>query len=65
MFGFHAHSDGGDPQPRDKELEDVRWFTTDEVRAGRDERSTGPLLLPPKVAVARFLIDRWLAGVDA
>ena len=65
MLGFHALSDGGDPFPRDRELEDVRWFTTDEVRAAFDEDAAGPLKLPPRVAIARFLIDAWLGERDS
>jgi NAD+ diphosphatase len=60
MLGFHACSDGGDPRPRDHELQDVRWFTAAEIRAARDEDADGPLKLPPPVAIARYLIDRWL-----
>jgi NAD+ diphosphatase len=64
MLGFHALSDGGDPFPRDQELEDVRWFTTEEVRGALDEDAHGPLKLPPSVAIARFLIDAWLAELE-
>jgi NAD+ diphosphatase len=63
MLGFEAHADGGEPQARDGELEDVRWFTLDEVRAAEAER--GQLLLPPPISIARFLIDGWLARQGA
>jgi NAD+ diphosphatase len=60
MLGFEAQSDGGEPKARDGELDDVGWFTYDEVReaigGGNPE-----LKLPPSVSLARFLIDRWLA----
>jgi NAD+ diphosphatase len=60
MLGFDARSDGGEPKVSDGELEDVRWFTLDEVRAAATE--TGDeLRLPPPVSIARFLIERWLA----
>jgi NAD+ diphosphatase len=60
MLGFNAQSDGGEPKARDGELEDVRWFTLDAVRAAAAE--TGDeLRLPPPVSIARFLIERWLA----
>ena len=51
MLGFEATYAGGDPAVHDAELEDVRWFTPDEL---------GQILLPPPLAIARRLIDRWL-----
>jgi NAD+ diphosphatase len=60
MLGFSAQSDGGEPRARDGELEEVRWFTRDEVQAAID--GTNPeFFLPPGISIARFLIDRWLA----
>ena len=32
MLGFEAKSDGGEPSARDGELEEVYWFSLDEVR---------------------------------
>ena len=40
MLGFEARSDGGEPVPRDGELEDVRWFTREEIGAGLSGRSS-------------------------
>jgi NAD+ diphosphatase len=60
MLGFEARSDGGEPKVSDGELDDVRWFTLDQVRAGAAETGVD-LRLPPPVSIARFLIDRWLA----
>lgn len=60
MLGFEAQSDGGEPKPRDGELEDVRWFTRDAVREAAAETAQ-ELALPPPISIARFLIDRWLA----
>jgi NAD+ diphosphatase len=65
MLGFEATYAGGDAHTRDRELEDVRWFSRGEVeRALREE---GPLVLPPRLAIARRLIEGWLAvsGDDA
>jgi NAD+ diphosphatase len=59
MIGFEARSAGGEPRSRDGELEDVRWFTLEEVLAARAE--TAELRLPPSVSIARFLIERWVA----
>ena len=64
MLGFEAQSDGGEPSARDGELEEVRWFSLDEVR--RAARGEDPeLRLPPPVSIARFLIDRWIALHEA
>jgi NAD+ diphosphatase len=53
MLGFRARWVEGEPQVRDGELEDVRWCT-------RDELAGGAVLLPPREAIARRLIDEWL-----
>jgi NAD+ diphosphatase len=58
MVGFHARWAGGEPAVGDGELEDVRWFERDELRA--IARGQTDLHLPPPVAIARRLIDEWL-----
>jgi NAD+ diphosphatase len=63
MLGFHARSDGGQPSPRDGELEEVRWLTRDEVRAAIAGRNPD-FLLPPSVSIARYLIERWAGGPE-
>jgi NAD+ diphosphatase len=50
MLGFFADYAGGEPHVRDAELEDVRWFTRDEL---------ADTVLPPRLAIARTLIDAW------
>lgn len=55
MLGFEAESPGGTPRAGDSELEDVRWFSRDDVRAGS-------ILLPPAESISRRLIEGWLAG---
>jgi NAD+ diphosphatase len=60
MLGFYARHAGGEPIAADGELEDVRWFTRGEVVAAI--AGEGWLVLPPPVAIARRLIDGWLAG---
>jgi NAD+ diphosphatase len=59
MLGFVATYAGGEPSPRDNELEDVRWFARDELEAIRAGRVDG-LGLPPPIAIARSLVDGWL-----
>jgi NAD+ diphosphatase len=60
MLGFAARSDGGEPVIGDGELDEVRWFSREEVAAAA--RGEGAFQLPGEVSIARALIDRWLAG---
>jgi len=53
MLGFEARVVGGDAAVGDHELEDVQWFSRDDLRAGRP-------LLPPPASIAHWLITNWL-----
>jgi NAD+ diphosphatase len=53
MLGFIARWTSGEPAIGDGELEDVRWFTREEIASGR-------VKLPPRQAIARRLIEDWL-----
>jgi NAD+ diphosphatase len=66
MIGFIAHAHPDDPVVGD-ELEDARWFTLDEVRAGLSRDWTIPLAeddpgitLSPPISIARWLIEQWV-----
>ena len=59
MLGFEAAYVDGEPVAADGELEDARWFTREELADAAAGR--GDMLLPPPVAIARTLIDRWLS----
>jgi NAD+ diphosphatase len=59
MLGFEAAYAGGEAHPHDHELEDVRWVSRAELE--RAVAGEGPLLLPPPLAIARRLIEGWLA----
>ncbi len=67
MLGFEADWAGGEIQRADDELEDASWFSRAEVAqaAGTDARwedgAPGGLLLPPRLAIARHLLEGWLA----
>jgi NAD+ diphosphatase len=61
MLGFEAQSDGGEPRARDRELEEVQWFSRESVREAIADRNPD-LQLPPRVSVARYLIERWVAS---
>ena len=44
------------------ELEDARWFTRDEVKAAVNGADGAPFQAPPRHAIARTLLERWLAA---
>jgi len=44
------------------ELEHACWFTRDEVAAALEGRDDAPFLPPPRHAIARTLLERWLAA---
>jgi len=60
MLGFHARSNGGRPAANDGELEDVRWFEREVVRAAIDG-ANAELRVPPSISIARYLLERWAA----
>ena len=61
MIGCEAVYREGEARNADAELEAVRWFTRDEIAAAAAGDPAAPLLLPPSVAIARHLLDRWLS----
>jgi NAD+ diphosphatase len=63
MVGFSAPWRDGEPRRQEAEIEDVRWFSRAEIEdavAGR-----GPVNLPHRYAIARRLIEGWLADTCA
>ena len=63
MLGFRARC-AGDAVPRviDGELEEVRWFTRDELREAATWGARGSgVQLPGSVSIASLLIQGWLA----
>ena len=75
MLGFLAQAEPDVPVAGD-ELEDVRWFDADDIRAGlaRDgdtSADAGPLrddepgiLLSPSISISRWLMQAWLDMFD-
>ncbi len=49
MFGFRAEWESGEPMPDGEEIDDVRWFSPEELPD-----------IPPSVSISRQLIDDWL-----
>ncbi len=61
MIGCEATYVAGEAHVADAELEAVRWFTREEIAAAAAGSPDAALLLPPSVAIARHLLDGWLA----
>jgi NAD+ diphosphatase len=61
MLGFEARYAGGEVAADEEELEDARWFTRAELEAAVAGGPEAPVLLPPPLAIARRLVDAWLA----
>jgi NAD+ diphosphatase len=62
MLGFEADYAGGEARAADAELESVRWFSREELATAAGEGHDSPILLPPRLAIARHLIDGWLGA---
>jgi len=62
MVGFHAN--GFDDIPKvNGELEDARWFSAQEINAALEREIRGDksaMTLPPRLSIARTLIELWL-----
>jgi NAD+ diphosphatase len=68
MIGCHAEALSQEIEVDYAELEEVRWFTRAEVIEAANHDVLNPpsnaaLLLPPKLAIARHLLDVWIANV--
>jgi NAD+ diphosphatase len=60
MLGYHATTHDPDAAKADGvEISEVRWFTREELAAGC---AAGEVRIPPRVSVARRLIERWYGG---
>ena len=70
MLGFIAHAEPDAPHASE-ELEDARWFSADEVRAGlardwRDADGEGDgIVLSSPISIARHVMHAWLQQQDA
>ena len=57
MISFEATAlDPASAQADGEEISDVRWFSREELKSATE---SGEILLPPGIAVARKMIDRW------
>jgi NAD+ diphosphatase len=62
MLGCHAEAESPELTIDTAELDGARWFTRDEVAAALQEASDAPFQAPPKAAIARTLLERWLSA---
>ena len=53
MLGFTADAQSEAIALNDAELEDAQWFTLKEVASGYPK-------LPPRLSIARRLVDHWV-----
>lgn len=58
MLGFMAHAAAGSIPQAGSELSDVRWFTREEIAAGRP-------ILPPASSISHRLIETWFDAGSA
>lgn len=62
MLGCHAEADGEELTIDTAELEDARWFSREQVMAAIEGQSGALFQAPPAAAIARTLLERWLAA---
>ena len=62
MIGCSARALGRGLTIDTTELDDARWFTRDEVAEALRDPDNGAFRPPPRFAVARTLLERWLAA---
>jgi NAD+ diphosphatase len=62
MIGCHATAEKDELEIDRSELEDARWFTREEIAASIAGAPDAPFQPPPPAAIARTLIERWLAS---
>ena len=62
MIGCFAEAQGDELTIDTTELDDARWFTREEVAAALQGDQHAPFQPPPKAAIARTLLERWLAA---
>jgi NAD+ diphosphatase len=59
MLGFVGRALSREIRVDGREIEDARWFTRAQMRAGAE---SGELLLPSGVSISRSLVEHWYGG---
>ena len=62
MIGCHARALGSDLVIDTTELDDARWFTRSEIEAALAGDPQAAFQPPPRFAIARTLLEHWLAA---
>jgi NAD+ diphosphatase len=62
MIGCHARALGAELTIDRTELDDARWFTREEIAAALQGDPDAPFQPPPRFAIARTLLEHWLAA---
>jgi NAD+ diphosphatase len=65
MIGLIAEVESEDTQPDGNELEAVRWFSRDEIRAMLADGQFDGIAPPPPLAIAHQLLRAWADGFGA
>jgi NAD+ diphosphatase len=62
MIAFEAITDApDDARPDGEEITELKWFSRAQLKSSAED---GSLLLPPKVSVARRMIEGWLGATE-
>lgn len=64
MIGCHAEAVDADLTIDTSELEDARWFSREDVAAALEGHADAPFEPPPKMAIARTLLEHWLGRLS-
>lgn len=59
MLGFFGRAENTEIIVDEDEIEEARWLTREELRAGAED---GSLILPGGVSISRSLIEEWYGG---
>lgn len=59
MVGFFAHATSTEIDVDGEEIEDARWFTREQLRAGAE---AGEIVLPGGISISRSLVEAWYGG---
>jgi NAD+ diphosphatase len=62
MIGCHARALGSELTIDTTELDDARWFTRSEIEAALEGDPEATFQPPPRFAIARTLLEHWLAA---
>jgi len=62
MVGCHAEAESDELTIDAAELEEARWFTREEIAFALSGAADAAFQPPPKSAIARTLLERWLAS---